>query len=307
MRNHEVCLVVNPKATKSKRDLAMEKIPRLWGEYNLLSVPFSRETEGLSCKKIVVIGGESTIKTVIGELIRRKEDNPEEPMPAVALVGGGSTNVSKKSIEEADNGRGKVVLAWEEFRDATGFSEEYMFKPGLVFVGNENREDRFGGVFNVEIDTGVFGRMIGRSHEWRQKVPRSLRSYAVYASNLLKMLPKNFDYSNVMDIVSTSKFLGRAEVFPNQEFLGDDFAEGKIQAQSKVEALGKLELTLGFWQAGWGSKIPKRILDVKYGLGKVKLESRNDDIFVDGDIGKGYKGDLFVRRSKHAIPIVVFK
>ena len=66
-------------------------------------------------------------------------------------------------------------------------------------------------------------------------------------------------------------------------------------------------MTLGFWQVGWGTKIPETVFDVKYGLEKVELKNPHDDIFVDGDIGKGYKGDLFIRRSKHAIPIVVFK
>lgn len=308
MKSPEVGIVLNQKAARGVRSSTINGAVKIFDSVHLIDPSKVKETDCLPERIIFVIGGESTINSLITELIKRKEEDPKFIFPIIVLAGGGSTNVLKRSLETADDNRKKLVLTWEDLKeiDPETYPKEFMFKPGVVFVG-KRRSEREERVFNVEADAGVFCRMIGQSHEWRQKVPRLLRSQVVYARNLLGMrdLPAS-DFSNILDMVSVSQFLAGKNILPGQDLLGNNVAHAQINASSKLEALRKLGITLAFWQVpGFAGRVPDSILEVAYDLDEVRLNNPHDDIFVDGDSKRGCKGQLTFTRSKHSLPIVV--
>ncbi len=253
-------------------------------------IPFSQPLEMLP-NKLIVAGGERSIRTVTLAMYRRGQLRP------LGILGGGSTNVLFEYL--ISTGR-EVTL--QQFLDTSAdkFDPKFYFRPGIARNEKEEIEE-----FNIQMGTGMYERFSGQSNEILRMIPPRFRPFT---SRSLAYIPAIIRTGDTLDIYSLSPNIGRVDAFPGQDLFGSDLTHARIEGD-RFEQARKLTATLVFWQ--FHKRPPKEILRIDKGI-IFEDHIRSDSAWFDGDVEKHrlkLHGTVIISRvePKLAIPVMAIR
>ncbi len=222
--SYEIGLYINPRARSGVKRLVKHLIndPRVLAD----SIPFQKPVDSFP-PKLIVVGGERSVRTVTGEIYRRGENS------TLGIVPGGSGNVTYNNLERHGN-----IVSVHEFIEGlqTGV---VTFHPGQIS----------GEIFNNQVGFGAYERVSGFLNETLRFLPDGMRTVL---SKIFATVPAVFS-EEMINMYSVSPYIGKVRSFPQQDFLGNSVTHGQIGGKLKAQ---KLAMTLMLWQMGLAAYAP---------------------------------------------------
>ncbi len=276
----ELGVFINPAARRTAQERGKEIADR----YNcpIVGIPSSELDFAPLPERVIVVGGEWSIRRVVEKMYRSGELRP------VGVVGGGTHDVTHRLLLGEE-----LALSLDKFMSMGDdeFPEQYGYRPG-EFDGK---------IFNNHVGAGGYERAVGRANRLFDslRIPRRPGSnLAQYAGLFLMTHQANGKYA--LNIYSVSPNIGSFRVFPKQDFHGSSLTHVSIEGQSAAERLIKLLLTLSFWRLG--RQPPQTILQTKF-ANKFNLSFDGESLWIDGDTEENRHrgGEIAVGRKAKAI------
>lgn len=241
--------------------------------------------------KLIVVGGERSIRTVTKEMYRRGQLRP------LGILGGGSTNVLYEYLRST--GR---EMTLQQFREIPPdkFDPKFYFRPGIAKDEKGEIEE-----FNIQMGNGMYEIFSGLSNELLRFIPPQFRPFS---SRTLAYVPAIIRKGNTLDLYSLSPNIGRVRAFPEQDLFGSDITHARIEG-SRIDQARKLTTTLVLWQ--FHQRPPKEILRIDKGV-IFEDHIHSDSAWFDGDVEKHrlkLHGTVIISRveAKLTIPVMAIR
>lgn len=282
----EAGIFINPHSNKDIQDRVLKRIiPRV----NAGFYSPGEQNESLP-GKIIVIGGEGTIRDVIQDMVDKDDVTP------LGIVAGGTNNVLYRTL--LANGNSMGLSDFMEY-DTDELARRFSFRPGLFEQS----------AFTNQVGLGIFEQSQGTSNEklrgvLRGKLPGRSRLFAASFKALLTALTQGSDTLAELDLYSLTPFVGSKKLFPDQDPNGDLITHAHILGNSKTQRMRYLTIVAASWALG---KIPPpNTLEMEQDYSFTADISHSPAIWLDGDTKPLHseKREVVITRWNKAIPVV---
>ncbi len=282
MAKVELGVYINPTADINTR----KKAEAISGP-EVVKLRGREELHSMECKRILVVGGETTVGRVIDEIIKMEWDT------VVGIWHAGTQGVLNKVMKD----RKGLVMTVDEFR------EKPLHEFSRIHPGEVN-----GMVFINHVGFGQYENQAGKMNDICRDLcmPKPLRILISRAlAGSIALVHSNG--ADKMEIYSIVSHIGEVEVFPNQDAFGDSITCGWVEGPVGL-AVVLLELSLGITPSEKVLKIVPSIMKNDVAL-TFWNQSNGGTIWVDGKtIDNPFKGQrVIIRRTKRSIPITAIK
>lgn len=277
MARSELGIYTNPFVPEIIKKRAVD-ISQLAPGFASIIHPFRRKEPFPN--RVIVAGGEGSIRTILQIMHDREEIRP------VGLLPGGSQNVLYNALFELDL-KSDVKAFLEKGLDE--YPEDQRLRLGMI-------NDR---VFINHVGLGRFEQYLGEFNNRLRFLPNGRRTLvaALFSLTFATLDPNS--RREILNLYTIVPVIGQVPAFPDQRLLSDTLTHARI------ERAGSLIRTLFYWQRG--KPAPNGAI-TQYQYSRFADIATGNSIWLDGDTIPYMLQDMpqgaLIKRTPYGIPIV---